>query len=335
MLKPLSLSLRNIKVLLKALVCQIIILALVIALGFLLFGNFIEDVMALIDSSNLKDFASQTIMSIVSGTFDSKTFTAELADVIENLQKSILEIDNFWGSVELTYFALIAMLCAYRILVALPDVAAACQLDEYMTSQSTRPFTWFFVKKQGRTWKFVLMQFCLAFPLDVLIATGCIGFYLLFLVAFNWWTIIPVLILLVILYSIRITFTAFCLPAVCCEDEKPSSTAFKNGLSLVISRFWHVFWKNFIIVAVIVTLSTVSLLYVENPYLSVAISTVPNFILFFVIKCVNMIEYFNASERPYFYKAVVVEGTEKYNKKAERLLKRQKRQQAKEYKRVK
>lgn len=334
MLKPLSLSVHNVKVLIKALICQIIILALVIALGFLLFGSFIEDVMSLIDDSNLKGFASQTITSIVNGTFDSRAFTAELADVIENLQKSILQIDNFWGSVELTYIALIVMLCAYRILVALPDVAAACQLEEYMTSQSTRPFTWFFVKKHVRTWKFVCLQFCLAFPLDVLIATGCIGFYLLFLVTFNWWTIIPVMALLIILYSIRITFTAFCLPAVCCED-KPCSAAFKNGLSLVIGRFWRVFWKMLIVVAVIVTLSTVSLLYVDNPYLSVAISTVPNFILFFLIKCVNMVEYFKACERPYFYKTVVIEGTEKYNKKAERLLKRQKRQEAKQYKRAK
>lgn len=333
MLKPLSLSVRNVKVLLKALVCQIIILALVIALGFLLFGKFVEDVIALIDGSNLKEFASQTLTSIMNGTFESRVFTAELADVIEDLQTSISQIDNFWGSVELTYVAIIVILCAYRILVALPDVAVGCQLNEYMTSLSSRPFTWFFVKKQGRTWKFVLMQFCLAFPLDVLIATGCIGFYLLFLVAFNWWTIIPMLVLLIVLYSIRITFTAFCLPAVCCEDE-PCSVAFKKGLSAVIGRFWHVFWQTFIVVAVIVALAAVSLVYVNNPFVSVAIFTVPNFILFFLIKCINMVEYFNACERPYFYKTVLVEGTEKYNKKAEKEAKRQKRREAKAAKRA-
>lgn len=328
MLKSLSLAGKNWKVLVKSLICQVLVLAMVIALGVLLFGHFIEDAFGILSDAGVKEFASETITSIMNGTFDSKTFTADLSLLIDKLQHSIASIENFFHSVELTYVALVLMLCIYRLLVALPDVAAACQLEEYMTSLSERPFMWFYFKKQGRSWKFVLLQFAWAFPLDVLLATGCIGFYLLFLIAFNWWTIIPVAVLLIVLYSLRLTLFAFCLPSVACEDMS-CGKAFKNGISKLIGSFWKVAWKTLIVVTVIVALSLVSLLYVENAILMVIISAVPNFILFFVLKCINMVEYFNATERAYFSKSVLVEGTEKYNKREERRLKKLAKKEAK------
>lgn len=329
MLKSISLAGKNWKVLIKAIVCQVVILALVIAVGFLLFGKFIEDAFAIVGESGARNFVSQTVAGIVNGTFDSKSFAQDLTEVIDNLQDSIAAIDNFWGSVELTYVSLILMFVMYRMLIAVTDVTVDCQLEEYMTSLSSRPFTWFFFKKQGRTWKFALLQFVFAFPLDILVVTGSIGFYLLFLIAFNWWTIIPVAVLLVILYSVRLSLFAFCLPSVAC-NETPVRKAFGEGISKVISRFCRVLWKTLVIVAIMVCLTLVSLIYIKNPVLSVAVSTVPNFILFFVLKCINIVEYFNATERPYFYKTVLVEGTEKYNKREAKRAKKQARKQAKQ-----
>lgn len=331
MLKSLSLAGKNWKVLIKSLVCQVLVLAMVIALGVLMFGGFIEDVFGIFEEAGVKQFASDAVSSIVDGTFDSKVFAADLSSVIDKLQNSISRVDNFFDSVELTYVALVLMLCAYRLLVSLPDVAAACQLEEYMTSLSARPFTWFFFKKQGRAWKFVLLQFVWAFPLDVLIVTGCIGFYVLFLVAFNWWTVIPVAALLIVLYSLRLTLFAFYLPSVACDDM-PVGKCFGHGIATLVGSFWKVAWKTLLIVILIVTLALVALVHVENPVFGLIISTIPNFILFFVLKCVNMVEYFNATDRAYFTKSVLVEGTEKYNKREEKRLKKLAKKGAKEAK---
>jgi len=278
MLKSLSLAGKNWKVLLKAIICQTLILALVIALGFLLFGGFIEEALGILSESNVKEFAYNTVTSVIDGTFESAVFASELTAVIDRLQDSISSIHNFWGSVEITYISLILMFCAYRILISLTDVAVDCQLEEYMTSMSSRPFSWFFFKKQGRSWKFAVVQFLIGFPLDLLIATGCIGFYLLFLIAFNWWTIIPVAILLILLYSVRLTLFAFCLPAVAVEDMPPYK-AFKYGMSQVIGRFGKVLWKNLVIVTAIVALALISLLYVQDTIWTVVLFTVPNFFL--------------------------------------------------------
>ena len=209
----------------------------------------------------------------------------------------------------------------YRLLVYITDVTVDCQLDEFMTSNASRPFTWYFFKKQGRTWQFALLQIAFALPLDTLIACGSIGFYLLFLPAFNRWAIIPVAIIVLLLYVARLSLFAFCLPAVACETNLSTHMAFRRGLSLIVTRFWHVFWKTLIVVCLMAAISLVSILYVSNPIVSAVLSTVPNFVLFFYLKCINIVEYFRADNRPFFYKRVDVEGTERYNRKLRRKVK--------------
>ena len=313
MVKSLSLATFNWKVLLKSILYQILLLALVLALGFTIFGNLIDDLIRVINDNHISDFVSETISAIVSGEFDSAQFTAQLNEVISNLQEGISSLRHPYGVVELSYVLFVLIVLLYRLLVSLTDVSVMCQLDEFMTSNASRPFSWFFFKKQGRTWKFALLQTALALPFDILIVTGSIGFYLLFLIAFNWWTIIPVCVIALLLYTVRLTFFAFCLPAVACE-EMPARDAFKRGLSGIINRFWRVFWKTLIVVCVMVVLSVLSIMYIGNTWVKTLVLTVPNFVLFFYLKCVNIIDYFQAYNRPFFYKRVDIEGTDRYNR---------------------
>ena len=317
MFKSLSIASYNWKVLLKSILYQILLLALVLALGFTIFGNLVDDLIRVIKDNHISDFVSQTINAIVNGEFDSAQFTTKLNEVISNLQTGISSLRHPYGVVELTYVLFVLILLLYRLLVSLTDVSVVCQLDEFMTSNASRPFTWFFFKKQGRTWKFALLQTVLTLPLDTLIVTGSIGFYLLFLIAFNWWTIIPVCVIALLLYTVRLTYFAFCLPAVASEDL-PTHEAFRRGLSLIVSRFWRVFWKTLIVVCVMVVLSVLSIMYIGNTWVKTLVFTIPNFVLFFYLKCVNIVDYFQADNRPFFYKRVDIEGTDRYNRKLAR-----------------
>lgn len=325
MIKPLRLASHNWRVLLKSIIYQVVLLALVIALGILIFGNLVDEVLRVWGENNVNDFLNNSLNSLFAGEFDSDVFTSELSALIVNLRESISAIQHPWGGVVLPYLVICVMFVVYRLLVSITDVTVDCQLDEFMTSNASRPFTWYFFKKQGKTWKFALLQTAFNLPLDVLIICGSIGFYLLFMLAFNWWTIIPVAIIAVLFYVVRLSLFAFCLPAVACEQELSTRAAFKRGLSLIVNRFWHVFWKTLIVVILMATISLISILFIDNTLVSAIMTTVPNFVLFFYLKCVNIVEYFRADNRPFFYKRVDIEGTERYNR---RLGKRAKRNKA-------
>ena len=314
MLKPLKLASHNWKVLLKSIAYQALLLALIIALGNLIFGRFFEDITRLLQENRVREFLHNTVNSIFAAEFDSERFAAELGEMISALQHSISNVRFPWGGVTMSYLLFVLILVVYRMLVALTDVACDCQLEEFMTSNAERPFTWFFIKKQGRSWEFVLIQTALVLPLDILIFCGSIGFYLMFLIAFNWWTIIPVAILAMLFYVIRQSLFAFCLPAVVCEDM-PTRKAYKLGLSRIFTRFWNVFWKTLVVTCLMVGIGVLSLMFIDNALVSTITLTVPNFVLFFYLKCVYIEEYFQAENRPYFYKRVDIEGTERHNRK--------------------
>ena len=53
MLKPLVLASHNWKVLLKSLVYQALLLALVVALGYLIFGNLVDDMVKVVRENNV------------------------------------------------------------------------------------------------------------------------------------------------------------------------------------------------------------------------------------------------------------------------------------------
>lgn len=51
-----------------------------------------------------------------------------------------------WDRVEWSYISVIVLFLVYRMLVSFSDVPVSFQLYEYMTSNTARPFTWYFVK---------------------------------------------------------------------------------------------------------------------------------------------------------------------------------------------
>lgn len=326
MIKSLSIASHNWRVLLKSLFCQVLVLVLMIAFVVTVFGALAGDILRVVTEIGVTDFINSTASAIINGEFSSQTFSAELTALIDGLRANISTIRWPWGGVTMSYIVVFITLIVYRLFVSYADVTAGCQIEEFMTSNASRPFLWFLLKKQGRTWAFSCLQLFCALPLDILIVSGSLGMYLLFLVAFGWWTIIPVVCLMVVLYAVRHTVFAFSLPAVVCEDSMSTRKAFKHGISLIVNRFWRVFWKTLIVICIMLVISVVGIMYVDNGYAQTAVITIPNLILFFYLKCVNMVEYFEANNRPYFRKRMYIEGTDRYNR-------RQKRREAKQNKR--
>lgn len=315
--KSFVLAANNWKVMIKALVCQLIILALVVACCFLIFGGVTDDIINVFAAGGWDRFFSDTVKSIADASFNGNDFASELATCIEQTQAAIEAIPNIWNTVEVSYISFFVICLLYRVLISFSDVAVSFQLNEFMTSNAERPFVWFFFKKFWESWAFSLLQTAVTLPLDFLVVLGSTSVCLIFVLTLKWWSIIPALLIFLLLYSARQSYFAFWLPAVA-TDELKIPQALNKGLSTIPYRFWHVFWKNFVTVVVMAAIAVVGVVFVKNNVLKIVVSVVPNLILFFLLKCVNFVEYFEATHRPYFYRRVEVEGTERFIKREER-----------------
>ncbi len=313
--KSLRLSACNWKVLLKSVFSQAVIFAVVLALAATMFGGVIGQVADAFAKSGVVDFIKETIADIASGAFDPSEFADGVQGIVVAFQNALREVQNDWGYIEWTYLLFLVVIFVYRMLISVTDVTVGCQLEEFMTSNATRPFSWFFFKKQGETWMFTALQTIFVMPIDMAIFFGCLGFYLVFLITFRWWTIIPIAVVGLLMYAARVTMFAFCLPAVVTEKDKSTGEAFRYGLSTVFRCFGRVYWKNLLLVTLVAAIFVPAMLFIKDPYIMATVGVLPNFILFFIQKNINMCEYFEATERPYFFKVVEVEGTERYNKK--------------------
>ncbi len=311
--KALSVAACNWKVLLKSLFCQVVMYLLCLAIISSFWGGAIGDLVALLQNGNITDFLSGTIRSIADRTFDANAFAEGLGNLIRSVSQEVADIAAQIGDINVTALIIVALVAMYRMLIALTDVTAECQLDEFMCSNASRPFTWYFFKKQGETWGFALLQMLFTVPLDALIILGCTGFYLMFSLVLSWWAIVPVSLLALVLYSARLTLFAFALPSVATTDL-PTGKAFRYGLSKVFERFWSVFFKTLVIVTVMAGIVVVSVLFIDNTVWASFLSAALSFLLFFVIKSVNLCEYYEAHGLPYFCRRLAIEGTDHYER---------------------
>lgn len=323
--KSLSLSVYNWKVMLKALFCQVLILAVVFALSYLIFGGLVDDIVEIFASGNWGKLLSDTFEAVGNGTFDSAVFADQLRESLENLVESIESLPNIWNRVEVSYVSFLLIICMYRMLVSFSDVTVGFQLHEFMTANASCPFFWYFIKKQGESWRFVLLQMFITLPLDFLLFAGSIGLGLMLCLFFGLWTLVPTALIVWVLYSLRQTVFAFWLPSLVADGEGSVVRGLKKGLSIIPYRFGKVFWKWLLGSFLIFAITAVSVMFIGNPVLMTLVTSLPSFIVFYILKCVNFTEYFAYSNRPFFYKRLDVEGTERYNKKEARKARRDKK----------
>lgn len=316
-IKALGVSVHNWKVMVKAIFCQLLIIALVVTVASLLFSNLFLQIVDILESLQLGEFFRSVVTSISEGTFNSNEFAAQLQQIIEDVSDAIEKLPNFMNRVEFSYIIAIVIMCIYRMLLAATDVTVAYQLNEFMSSNARRPFTWYFFKKFGQSFRFTLLQFVICAPLDGLILFGMAGFYVMFVVTFKWWAIFPAILLGIALYTLRHVLMSFWLPTIATSGNNSVTQCLRDGIAKLMYHFWQVYWKNLVVLLTVVALSV--LIIFNTRYLPEGINqstvaaigtSVVSLIGFFVIKCINMAEFYKANNRPFFYKRFNVYGTE-------------------------
>lgn len=297
--------------LIKTLILQVLIIAIVVALSVLLFADIVPVILDVLSKLDLGNFLANTVNSIVEGTFDAQQFADQLVQIIEEIRLAIEGMPNFINRLELSYIFMFVIVCVFKMLIAAPDITVAMSLNEFMTTNSKRPFTWYFFKKFWVGFRFALLQFLVTFPLDLVVIFASLGFYFLFLITLKWWTVIPAAIIALVLYSLRFSMYAFWLPGI--ADGLTVTGALKNNFSKIAGNFWRVFLKNFVVLAILAVLLTVVNYFIASQVTAI-LSALVSLVGFYFIKCINMVEYFESQNKPYFSKKINIYGLEESKK---------------------
>ena len=314
--KTFRIALANWKVLIKSLIFQFLSLALFVSLASFAFGPLVEDVIQAFQSNGVSETIAHTVQSLAQGTFNTEHFLNEdLKTLVLSIKTAFESVPNIWNRVEISVAICIAVYLLSRFLGSFTDVAVGYQIDEFMSSNTERPFSWFLLKKAGKSVAFVGLQMLLAIVADTLIIGASVAMAIICMLIFGWWAIIPVIVIGVLLYAIRHGLMAFCLPSVVYNDASKVGPAFRQGLANAIQNFRKILPRTLLVIAVMVVTSAIAYLFNENRWIALAISSAVNFLLFFVIKCLNFVLYYECNTHPYFYKRILLEGTEQYNRK--------------------
>jgi hypothetical protein len=291
--------------LIKSLFAQMLILALIVALCFVFFYDVSKTVVDLVEELGLVDVVMDTITQIADQTFNSADFAVLLEEKIAQVTDAIERLPNLFNRVEFAYFMAILAICLYRMLISSADMTVMHSLKEFMTTNAKRPFIWYYVKKANDSFRFVLLQFLIAFPLDLIIFFGSCGFYLLFLVSFKWWTIYPAISLALFMYSFRHALFAFWLPAIAVNDCG-AREGFRIGIRQITGRLWSVFLYTFVVTLCMLAVWLLTYFFLPATLATILASLV-SFIGFFILKAINLVYFFESNNMPYFSEKVALE----------------------------
>ncbi|MCM1043535.1 MAG: hypothetical protein NC350_04945 [Corallococcus sp.] len=300
------------KLMVKTVVCQVLLIALVIALCLLIVGGLFETVMTAVNEIRFAEAVETVVDGIKSGNFNGDILGQAADILLQDFGKVLEQLPQLFGRMELAYLMLILIYVACRMLVASSDIAVYCSLGEFMTTNYIRPFTWYFVKKLGKSFRFVLLQAVTAILLDFVIIFSTVGFSLL-LLPFGSWTFVPALVLGIALYAMRLTLLSLWAPSIVMENVGVGK-GLGNGFASVTKCFWSVYVKTFAVVCVM-AIVTVGANWLLPSAITAAVTAAIDLIAFYLLKCVNMVEYFESKQLPYFYKKLKMFGLEEVEKK--------------------
>lgn len=314
--KTVRIALVNWKTFLKSLLFQALSLALLVALMTFAFGSLAQEVLTAFRSTGADETISHILQSLLDGTFNADHFINEdMKTLIVNIKQSLESVSNVWNRVEVSVIVCAVAFLFYRFLVSCTDITVGYQIDEFMSSNSARPFTWFLFKKAGRSIRFVGLQMLLAIILDALIFSSGMAMAVICMAVFGLWAIIPVLLFSIVLYAMRHSFMAFCLPSVVYNDTQRVSTAFRKGITESINNFGKILGRTLLIILLMVVTTALSYLFNQNRFIVLTVSALINFVLFYIIKCLNFVLYYESNNYPYFFRPILLEGTEQHNRK--------------------
>lgn len=288
---------------LKGILTQLIIISIVVAIAALSFSGLVNGLSDILSKLSINENINLLISDFIAEDFSAETMANDLTNFIFQVKEVLSEAQGLFRSLLWANLLIILMVCAYRYLLGFTDIPTVEHLSEFMQTGNARPFTWYFFKKFPDSAKFLLAQMAITTLIDGMILFGAIGFYVFVLSSMRTIGVILAVLLLLFTYSVRQALFAFWLPELVTKNVGIMQ-AFRNGLTKIINHFWSVLWKTLSLIGLssILTILINYLLqdFVTFNWLAAILTAIINLYSFYLIKCVNMVEYFETENSPYF-----------------------------------
>ena len=298
--KALRLSLTCWKTMLKGLVMQLCTLFFMVAVSVFLFGNLTTEILTELENMGISQTISNLMQSMVSGTLTAEMVTQFVSELSNGISGVIDAIPNLFNRIEFAYLIFVLILCLLYILVTLPSMPINYAIGEFMQTNAKRPITWYVFKKFKQNMGYVGYRMIFEGVFNMLILFSFVGFYILSSIVLSHYALYFALFVAIVLLSAKSTLLAFWLPTLT-TTNLPTRRSMSQGIATVITRFWHVFYK--IIIVYVIAMELVVLLnYFWLHEVTVIVSLALLFVAGYVVKCICMVEYFDATNRKFFYK---------------------------------
>ena len=298
--KSLKLSLTCWKTMLKGLVMQLCVLFFVVALSVFAFGSFANEVLTAFQEVGISQTIANAVQTVVTGNLTSQAITRYVNELAQGFAGVIDEIPNLFNRIEFAYLIFVLILCLFYFLVKLPSMPVNYSIGEFMQTNAKRPITWYVFKKLSKNLGYVGYRMIYEGVFNMLIVFSFVGFYIMSSIVLSHYAFYFALFIAIVLFTAKSTLLAFWLPALT-TNEWSVRRSMSQGIANVATCFWHVFYK-FIVVNVIALEAVILLNYFFPHQVTVAVSMLLLFIAGYVNQCIGMVEYFEATNRKYFYK---------------------------------
>lgn len=300
---------------LKSVVCQLIIIAFILGILLLAVSPVVERALLLFEQTEI-DTHIQSLIEVLWRNPDSTRVSEMAGLIIDDIIEVVETAGDLFISIAWSYVGIILGLVGYRFLLSLSDYPVMNSMTDFMQTSTSHAFVWYFFKKFLKSAKFSLAQLSCVIWLDLFVFFGTVGFYVFILSPLGAVGVVLAVLMFILAYSVRIAFYACWLPEYVLSG-KGVFASLSASLQYSVARFWHIAYK----VAILVTASgllSVLISYLLNliscpAYVVTLITAFISFYGFYFIKCVGVVEYFEAQEKPYFTKKIkITDDTELY-----------------------
>ena len=303
-LKVNKLATNNIVLVLKLIICQIIVLSAVIAL-FVLVLNINTDEIINIINTDIIQSAKNLINQFKAENYSASAFTDSIAEFMQNILKMFrtdkIEYNNFFNTMIFAYFVSVLFKFLWKFINGLFDLPLMNCLNDYMTSGIRRGFLWRWVKAMGKSALFQLMYIVLTTIFDIVIFMAGIGLYIIVLFPYGYWGLIATALIILLLYTFRLTIFAFWLPSISVENLGIID-GMKRGFEKIINAFWTVYIYTFGIALITILFIICEALLIGVNYTLLGISVVTIMVGYYKMKCMNIVSYYDISDKAFFVK---------------------------------
>ncbi len=303
-IKTFRLFIANGCLLLKTFLMRLAIVLIFLSVPILLLNCSVSDFAEFIDKSVnafsllIEEMSGGKVYSVDGFAEVLRKAVFTVYDLFDSL---FVNVPELFSKPVVIYVGIAVFYVLYRFFDGLFDFSTVSGLREFMAFGKPSSYLWGIYKNFG---KFASYQFPYIFVTlvsDLFVFFAIVGAYLSVFVELKLAGLIITAVMALICFSFRMSLFSFWAVERIYSGEG-LVISFRNSLKLIIDRFFPVFASTFITLFLCLATLVLLRLFVSNRIVSWALSFASILISFYELRCMNLVQYYEAIGKPYFTK---------------------------------